>query len=183
MGKNMGKSYSIAEARDNLAAIVHDVEETAAVELTRRGKPVAVLLSVDEYRRLAANKRDLWDAYTEFRRRVWYEETVERYERQKAGPQPTFGIEVHVLRIGDAVVCTNPFELFTEYGIQMKARSKAVQTFVVQLAGWGEYLPTEEAVRGGHYSAIVHSNQVGPEGGRILVDRTVAMIESLWAEE
>jgi prevent-host-death family protein len=65
----MNKSYSIAEARDNLASIVHDVEETSAVELTRRGKPVAVLLSVQEYRRLAAGEKDLWGAYTEFRQR------------------------------------------------------------------------------------------------------------------
>lgn len=66
----MEKSYSIAEARDNLAAIIHDVEETCAAELTRRGKPVAVLLSVEEYRRLAAGEKDLWDTYTKFRRRV-----------------------------------------------------------------------------------------------------------------
>lgn len=63
----MEKSYSIAEARDNLAAIVHDVEENSAVEFTRRGRPVAVLLSVGEYRRLRGERKDFWDAYTEFR--------------------------------------------------------------------------------------------------------------------
>jgi hypothetical protein len=81
------------------------------------------------------------------------------------------------------VVCTNPFELFTDYGIRIQARSKAVQTFVVQLAGAGGgwYLPTEKAVRGGGYGAIVHSALVGPEGGQMLVDRTVELIDSLWA--
>lgn len=63
----MEKSYSIAHARDNLAAIVHDVEETSTVELTRRGRPVAVLISVAEYERLRGGRRDFWDAYTEFR--------------------------------------------------------------------------------------------------------------------
>lgn len=53
----MEKSYSIAEARNDLASIVHDVEGASAVELTRRGRPVAVLLSVEEYRRLAAGGR------------------------------------------------------------------------------------------------------------------------------
>jgi prevent-host-death family protein len=48
------RRYSLAEARDRLTAIVRDVEMTAAVELTRRGKPVAVLLSIDEYRRLVS---------------------------------------------------------------------------------------------------------------------------------
>ena len=77
-------------------------------------------------------------------------------------------------------VCTDSFELFTEYGIRIKARSKALQTFVVQLVGPGTYLPTERAVRGGGYSAIVHSNLVGPEGGQVLVDRTVEAINAMW---
>ena len=62
----------------------------------------------------------------------------------------------------------------------MKARSKAVQTFVVQLVGSGTYLPTEKAIRGGHYSTVVHSSLVGPEGGNVLVDQTVNIINSLW---
>jgi hypothetical protein len=116
----------------------------------------------------------------EHRRMRWFGETVERFERQEDEPEPTFEIELHVVRIGGAVVCTNPFELFTEYGIRIKARSKAEQTFVVQLVGRGAYLPTARAVAGGGYSAVVHSSLVGPEGGRVLVDRTVEMVNSLW---
>ena len=114
------------------------------------------------------------------RRIVWYNKVLDRYEIQKSTPQPMYPVELHALRIGDIVICTNPFELFTEYGIQMKARSKAMQTFVVQLVGPGNYLATEEAVRGGHYSAIVESNEVGPEGGQLLVNWTVSMIDKLW---
>ncbi|MHC4435320.1 MAG: hypothetical protein ACYTBS_26100, partial [Planctomycetota bacterium] len=62
------------------------------------------------------------------------------------------------------------------------ARSKAVQTFIVQLAGPGTYLPTEKAIRGGHYSAVVHSSLVGPEGGNVLVNRTVEVMNSLWTK-
>ena len=64
----------------------------------------------------------------------------------------------------------------------MKARSEAVQTFIVQLVGPGTYLPTEKAIRAGHYSAVVHSSLVGPEGGNVLVNRTVNIINSLWTE-
>ncbi len=84
-------------------------------------------------------------------------------------------MEFNILRIGDIGICTNSFELFTDYGIQIKARSKALQTFIIQLAGPGMYLPTERAVKGGHYSAIV-----GPEGGEILVDSTLEILNSLW---
>ncbi len=115
-----------------------------------------------------------------YRKMNWYEATVNRFARQKTVPQPTLATEIHVVRIGDAVLCTNRFELFTEFGLRIKARSKAVQTFIIQLAGPGTYLPTEKAVRGGHYSAIVHSNLVGPEGGQVLVDRTVQLIDSIW---
>lgn len=66
----MTESYSIAQARDNFAAIVRDVERVSAIELTRRGKPVAVLLSVEEYRRLLAGQKTFWEAYSEFRDRL-----------------------------------------------------------------------------------------------------------------
>lgn len=121
-------------------------------------------------------------AVWEYSRKKWYEMTVNRFNRQRTDPKPTYEMELHVLRIGDVAICTNSFELFTDYGIRMKARSKAVQTFVVQLVGQGTYLPTEKAIRGGHYSAVVHSSLVGPEGGNVLVDRTVNIINSLWTE-
>jgi len=53
----------------------------------------------------------------------------------------------------------------------------AVQTFIVQLVGPGTYLPTEKAIRAGHYSAVVHSSLVSPEGGNVLVNRTVIIID------
>lgn len=92
-----------------------------------------------------------------------------------------FSVELHVARIGDIAVATNPFELFIDYGLQIKARSKAQQTFLIQLAtDWCGYLPTARAMRGGHYSAIVASGKAGAEGGKILVDQTVEMVNSLW---
>jgi hypothetical protein len=92
-------------------------------------------------------------------------------------------MELHVIRLGDVAIATNPFELFTEYGIRMKARSPALQTFVIQLAGPGSYLPTAFAVQGGGYSAIVQSSKVGPEGGDVLVERTVEQINALWPRD
>jgi prevent-host-death family protein len=62
----MPKRYSIAEARHNLAAIVHELEHQPLVELTRRGEPVAVLLALEEYRRLKRQSGDFWSAYMAF---------------------------------------------------------------------------------------------------------------------
>jgi len=113
------------------------------------------------------------------RRRLWYQKVVDRYRTQD--DEPTVTVEVHALRIGDVAIVTNPFELFLDYGVQMQGRSKAVQTFVLQLTnGSGGYLATERAVKGGSYSAVVASTRVGPEGGQVLVDRSVELINSLW---
>lgn len=62
----MSKSFSIAEARHNLAAVVHQLEHQPRIQLTRRGKPVAVLMSVREYNRLTAQTRSFWEIYTTF---------------------------------------------------------------------------------------------------------------------
>jgi hypothetical protein len=111
----------------------------------------------------------------------WHQGVVERYEAQQAGKEDAYKMELHVLRLGDAAIATNEFELFTDYSVRIKARSPAVQTFIIQLAaGSGGYLPTERAVRGGGYGAVIQSTRVGPEGGQVLVDRTVDMIRALW---
>jgi len=44
-------------------------------------------------------------------------------------------VEVHVIRLGDMAIASNRFELYLDFGIRIKARCPAVQTFVVQLAG------------------------------------------------
>jgi hypothetical protein len=111
---------------------------------------------------------------------TWNRDVLFRYEKQKTDPNPKLETEVHILRIGDVAICTNQFELYSDFGIRIQARSKALQTFVVQFVGDGSYLPTEKAVKGGGYSAIIQSNLVGPEGGQVLVDRTVEMVNNLF---
>ena len=53
----MEKKYSIAEARQQLPAIVHEAERMGAVRITRRGQVVARLVSEREFQRLARRKR------------------------------------------------------------------------------------------------------------------------------
>jgi hypothetical protein len=88
-------------------------------------------------------------------------------------------IEFHVIRLGDIAIATNPFELYLDYGIRIKARSNSTLTFLVQLScQHSGYLPTEKAIRGGGYSA--EKFVVGPRGGQVLVDKTVKSINALW---
>lgn len=103
---------------------------------------------------------------------------VECFEgREKAQPVPA---EIHVVRIGDAVIATNPFELSLDYGMQIKARSPAAQTLTMQLAcGESSYLPSERAVPGGGYGAMPAVADAGPQGGRELVAATLALIHDI----
>ncbi len=63
----MEESYSIADARDRLPSLVHEAEEGRPVRITRRGKPVAVLVSEREYERLTGAREDFWDSLNKFR--------------------------------------------------------------------------------------------------------------------
>lgn len=111
---------------------------------------------------------------------LWNQRVIDRFNAQKNGAQEPYQMELHALRLGDCAIATNNFELYTDYGVQMKARSPGIQTFVIQLAGPGTYLPTERAVRHGGYGAVIQSSQIGPEGGQALVEETVRAWKSLW---
>jgi prevent-host-death family protein len=64
------RQLSIAQADGQLSAIVRDAQEHGPVELTRDGEPVAVIVSLDEYRRLEGDRPNTWDAYQQWRARV-----------------------------------------------------------------------------------------------------------------
>ncbi len=109
------------------------------------------------------------------------EAVVKRHEDQNN--QSFHEAEVHLVRLGDAVFATNPFELYQEYGQRIRARSRARQTFMVQLcSGYAGYLPTPRAERLGGYGGLVINGQVGSDGGAMLVDETVRSIGKLFAK-
>jgi prevent-host-death family protein len=71
----MRRNVSIAEARDHLTGLLRDVERGKTVELTRRGKPIAVLISRDEYERLRGKGPSLLEAL-----RAWQAECPPQFE-------------------------------------------------------------------------------------------------------
>ena len=105
-----------------------------------------------------------------------------RFERQEI--DRVFQTDIIVARLDDMAFATSPFELYLDYGNQIRARSWAAQTFLAQLTNDSAgYLPTEKAERGGHYSAYVSSGIVGHEGGAILVEKTLDVINELFEED
>ena len=107
---------------------------------------------------------------------------VKRYNEQDAAPDLHF--DMNVVRLGDAVIANNPFELYLYYGQNIKARSHAKQTFLVQLSNGSDisagYLPSPDAEKFGGYGGLVVNGQVGSDGGYKLADITVETINSLF---
>ena len=106
----------------------------------------------------------------------WNLGVVERFKN----PPVSIPMEIHTLRIGDMVFATNSFELYLDYGDRIKGRSKAVQTFLVQLsAGRGTYLPSGRS-GGTGYGSVPASSIVTVEGGNMLVEETIKAINELF---
>jgi hypothetical protein len=108
----------------------------------------------------------------------FHNKIIVRYNKQDRNP--IYSAPVHVMRLGDVAIATNPFELFLDFGIRIKTQSKAIITFLVQHSGRGHYVPTVKAEAGGGYSAIVQSNPVGSDGGQVLVEKTLEQINKMW---
>lgn len=110
-----------------------------------------------------------------------YSGNAVRYELQHT--VDTYDNEIHVIRFGDIAIATNPYELFLDYGNRIRARSRAKQTILIQLAcGSFGYLPTERAENGSHYSAYISSGYTGHIGGDLLVRETVSRINKKFEE-
>ncbi|MFZ1641932.1 MAG: type II toxin-antitoxin system Phd/YefM family antitoxin [Candidatus Contendobacter sp.] len=93
---------SIAEARNQLPALIHQAETGQPVTISRRGKPVAVVLSVAEYERLVTGMQpimpDGWTQLLEIRRKLaetdafadWSDEAI----RSWRDPSPGRAVEL-----------------------------------------------------------------------------------------
>lgn len=197
-GQEIGRR--VATAFEDVAAVI-GADMRVDVPFAHRVQPVTLpsrIITEEESKTAAKACQELdakpVPAKADYWTRNFLHSVVERFEAQQKGEQKTYEMEMHVLRLGDVAIATNPFELFLDYGVQIESRSPALQTFLIQLAGSGNqhayYLPTPRAVAGGaldgkpftNYSATAMSNMVGPEGGQVLVDRTVEAIQQLWKE-
>ncbi len=120
------------------------------------------------------------DYSAHYRKVRYYMDALARFAEQR--DMPILAVESHVIRLGDIAFATNRFELYLDFGLRIKARSQAVQTFVVQLAGEGSYLPTARAITAGSYGAGAPDNLVGPEGGQVLVEEQIKAVNAMFTE-
>ncbi|MBI3946092.1 MAG: hypothetical protein HY321_09250 [Armatimonadetes bacterium] len=170
----------LAQADIRRDAPLHHVARTVDLP-ARRITPGDYENAVRLYRENEARQPDPADARAVSHRFVMlrrYQRVMDAYRTQ--GENPVYPVELHLARLGDVAFATNPFELFLDFGLRIKARCRAAQTFVVQLAGPGSYLPTARAVAGVGYGAAPVDNRVGPEGGQVLVEATLETLNAMW---
>lgn len=61
------KQFSIAEARSNLPTVIKAAEAGTEIEITRRGEPVAVVISINDYRKTHGKAASFSEAYEKWR--------------------------------------------------------------------------------------------------------------------
>ena len=107
----------------------------------------------------------------------------------KVREKPTTAMEFHVLRIGEVAFVSERYELYTDFGQRIQARSPFTQTFTIQLSAGlpdlpgfvGAYLPTARSLPNGGYQShpINNYNSPSPEGGQQMVDEAVRLLYEL----
>jgi hypothetical protein len=87
-------------------------------------------------------------------------------------------VVIQAFRIGDLGIAAIPFEVFTEIGLEIKARSPFAGTFTIELAnGSNGYLPTPAQHELGGYETWLGTNRVEREASVKIVARTLEMLE------
>jgi len=86
--------YSIAEARAHLPRIVDQAEAGDEVELTRRGRPVAVLVSRQRFDRLQGKGSHFGETYRKF---------LEKYSVKEIGLEDDFSVSMREKSTGRKV--------------------------------------------------------------------------------
>jgi len=61
------KTSTIAEAKNNLSQLIHQLQSDEPIHLTRHGKPVAVMLSEANYQKLTQKNKGLFQAIQKWR--------------------------------------------------------------------------------------------------------------------
>lgn len=95
----------------------------------------------------------------------------------------TIDVPLQALRIGPLGIAAIPFEVFTETGLEIKARSLLKPTFTIELAGGSfGYLPTPPQHALGGYETWLGTNKVEIDASTKIVDRLMAMFSDLSAQ-
>jgi hypothetical protein len=91
---------------------------------------------------------------------------------------------LQTFRIGEVGIATMPVEVFSEIGLELKARSPFKPTFVVSLAhGYFGYLPTVEQHKLGGYETWLGTSRLEFEAAPKMIEQLLGMFSRLQTGE
>lgn len=104
------------------------------------------------------------------------------YLQEKYGNSPFETIPIHAIRIEDLALVSQPCELYSQFGLDIKQRSPFAGTAVLGLAdGYVGYCPTIYGVLGGGYTgAPIAWTRLEPYAGYKIVESASKLLYSLW---
>ncbi|MEM7014371.1 MAG: hypothetical protein AAF585_23160 [Verrucomicrobiota bacterium] len=95
-------------------------------------------------------------------------------------PREPEKVIIQAIRIGDQAICTLPFEVLVEIGLQLKEESPFPHTFTISLAnGSYGYLPPPNQFELGGYETWIGTCRFVPESSEILVKNLLEMLDEL----
>lgn len=103
---------------------------------------------------------------------------AERVMEARNAKSDTIQATIQAFRIGDLGIASIPFEVFTETGLDIKARSPFKDTFTIELAnGSNGYLPTPRHHDLGGYETWLGTNRVEREASEKVAARALEMLQ------
>ncbi len=104
---------------------------------------------------------------------------AERAIQQLESPE-TVRVVLQAVRIGDLGISAIPFEVFSDIGLELKARNPFKPSFTIELANGGYgYLPAPEQHKQGGYETWLGTNKVEIQASVKIVDALLEMFAEL----
>ena len=101
----------------------------------------------------------------------------------KVRGQTFYNVEVQAIAFGSVAVVTNPAELFSIYGVRIKAKSPFKVTLVSELSnGYCGYVPTKEAFNHGGYEThrTVYTSRLFKGAGDLIQKLSIEQLQEVW---
>jgi hypothetical protein len=181
--KRVGALVAEETMRLRKEAVYHD-----QVQLGHEYKDLQVAVRLPEPADLAAAQKTMDDA-EKAEKQLTGMEAIFSFGvvdlQRRFGENPVDILPVHVFRIGDVALVSEPCELYCQFGIDMKRRSPTPFTAVIGLAdGYAGYCPTIAGILGGGYSGRpIRWTRLEPYAGYKMVEAAGPMLNRLWREK
>ena len=104
---------------------------------------------------------------------------LDMYRKQHEDDQ----VEIMAIRIGDLGIVGLPGEIFSEFGLEIKKRSLATHTIVIELANDAiGYIPTKISFRQGGYEPSTGSTMYQPGTGEAIAKQAIKQLNQLFGK-